>query len=144
MINPLSLLTGNPWVYAGVLAIGVAIGGGATYQVTAAFKNNTIKDLKLEAANKTVTDAVAALAQFEGDTKAISSAAALLGNAQGVLDTKFSAINKDFANAIKAHPLPIDCKPDDVRMRTLRAAVEAANSARTVGQSAIPAVPNSP
>lgn len=138
------LFTGSPWVYVGVFVAGMAVSGATTYEVTAAFKNNTIKDLKLEAANKTIADAVGALKQFEGDTKTIAALAALLGNAQGALDAKFAAINKDFANAIKAHPLPADCKPDAARLQSLIAAVAAANSARTVGQSTVPALPRTP
>lgn len=144
MMNPISLFTGSPWVYVGVFVAGMAVSGTATYAVTAAFKNNTIKDLKLEAANKTIDDAVGALAQFQGDAKTIAAAAALLGNVQGSMDARFAAINKDLANAIKAHPLPADCKPDDARLRSLIAAVAAANSARTIGQPTGPAVPRTP
>jgi hypothetical protein len=144
MFNPISLFTGNPWVYAGVFLAGAVISGAGTYEVTTAFKDNTIKDLKLAAADKTISDAVGALVQFEGDTKTISDAAKVLGSTQVNLDAKFTALSKDFSDATKAHPLPLDCKPDDVRVRSLSAAVAAANSARTVGQQVSGTVPSTP
>ncbi len=45
------------------------------------------------------------------------------------LNNKLNALAKDFANAIKAKPLPLDCIPDSVRLHNLSAAVAAANAA---------------
>ena len=41
----------------------------------------------------------------------------------------FQTVQKDFANATKAKPLPVNCKPDAGRVRALTASIAAVNSA---------------
>lgn len=59
----------------------------------------------------------------------ISAAATRLTGISDTLDTQFHNIKEDFKNAIHATPLPVDCKPDAGRLRSLTAAVNAANAA---------------
>jgi hypothetical protein len=139
-----SIFTGNPWVYAAVFAAGAVVAGGATYEVTAAFKDNTIKDLQIASKDRDVTDAKGLLKQFTADSKVIHAAAVSFGDTKIDLDNQFAKISKDFANAIKAHPLPVGCAPDAARLLNLAAAVAAANRARTAGQQSVPAVPAHP
>jgi hypothetical protein len=139
-----SIFTGNPWVYAAAFAAGAVVAGGVTYEVTAAFKDNTIKDMQIVSKDRDLTDARGLLKQFADDSNRIHGAAESFGKTKTDLDNQFAKISKDFANAIKAHPLPVGCAPDAVRLLNLAAAVAAANRARTAGQQSIPAVPAHP
>lgn len=115
--------------YAAAAALAALLAAGASYYLTALGYRLTIAQMEKAQANAAVIAATRALTQFEADSAAIHGAAIAFGTAQDDLNGKLATISKDFHAAIKAAPLPADCKPDAVRLRQLSAAVAATNSA---------------
>ena len=72
-------------------------------------------------------NAVASLKQFEAASDKIAKAANDYASVKLNFDNQFSVIAKDLANAQKIK-LPVSCKPDAGRMRSLSAAIAATNS----------------
>lgn len=135
MFNPLTMLTGNPWVYAAVGGVGILIGAATSGYVVNAIDQNTIKDQKNAAVQRQLDEATGLLKQYVGDADRIHAGATAFGNIQVDLSSQFASIDKDFKDALgkKALPLPLNCKPDPVRLQFLSSAVAAANKARTAG-----------
>lgn len=99
----------------------------------------TIANMKAVEAKADAERANQTLEKFEADAARIHDAAQGYADLQANLSSQISVISKDFKDAIKSHPLPLDCRPDDVRVRALTAAVAAANAA--AGRVTVPAVP---
>jgi hypothetical protein len=130
---PLFLLANWKWIAsASVAAI-------LTFYATSLSYRVTLSKMEREQAENVADGYRATLAMFTADADKIHEAADAYTAIQANLDGRFNAISKDFANAIKASPLPADCRPTADRLRALEAAVAAANSA--TGRGAIPAVP---
>lgn len=113
----------------------------ATYLTSMSYRI-TIAEMERDKANDGLVAANTVLKQFTADVGAIHSAAVSFGGIQADLDTQLRNASKDFHVAIKAHPLPADCKPDAVRLRSLANAITATNSA--AGLQPVPAVPGRP
>lgn len=128
--------------YAATAALAALLAGGAACYLTALGYRLTIADLKLAQANAAVQAANQSLKQFETDAAAIHGAAAAFDGARNDLSAKLGTISKDFASAVKSHPLPVDCKPSADRLRLLSGAVAATNS--TIGQQLGATVPTHP
>ncbi len=79
------------------------------------------------------------LGGFVGEVQTLNGIAADFNAANRDLSTKIGLISRDFHNATRANPLPVDCKPDPFRVQSLSAAISAANTA--AGRGAVPAVP---
>lgn len=137
-MNPLSLLTGV-WGYVAAAVVAALLATSATYYVTSRSYQVTISDMKAAEANAKATSVSASLTQLQTFIGSMHEAASAYAVQQQDMSAKFTALHKDFQNAIKASPLPLDCAPDPVRLRNLSAAVAAANAAST-GAKPIPAV----
>ena len=89
-------------------------------------KDAEIAKLQADRANDSATQAKGALADLTTASKTINDAAARFAGQQTTLGSKLDAIQKEMKNA---KPLPPDCRPDAFRLRSLEAAVSAANEA---------------
>lgn len=133
---PLFLLANWKWIAsASVAAI-------LSFYATHLWYDAKISRMETAQAEAVLDGTRATLAMFTADAARVHEAAEGFTAKQADLDSRFASISKDFANAIKARPLPVDCKPDTDRLRSLQAAVDAANTA--TGRSAVPAVPANP
>lgn len=140
MVKLFTSLLGGAWLYLAAGVVGAALSAGVTYYVVSEPYKLTISSMetasaKADAASEKANNAnlSASLAQFVSDTAAINDAATALVAVQDRVSTQFTSISKDFADVVKAHPLPADCKPDANRMLTLTAAVRDANAAAISG-----------
>jgi hypothetical protein len=131
-MNPLDLIPPQYKVLAIAIACAIALVGTFTAgcQVTAWRKNAEIADLKREHAEQQAKDSQKSLDDF------VSVSATIIKAANGAnidisgLNKQLAAIRKEFHDA-NAKPLPPDCAPDDVRMRSLTKSVEAVRKAAT-------------
>lgn len=137
MSKLLGLLGGWQGYVAAALGSALLAGIVASY-LTALPYRMTISNMKREQAEQASASSEAALKQFQQTAQNITDAANAFQGVQAGLDARFTSISQDFAHAIKARPLSPDCKPDDIRLRSLSASVAAANSA--TGRQPIPAV----
>lgn len=88
--------------------------------------NGEIANIRKEQATQIAKDANTALTDLKEATKGINDAAKGAQTEKITLANQIAALRKDIKNA---KPLPVDCKPDDVRMRNLSGAVSATNKA---------------
>lgn len=130
---PLFLLSNWKWLASGL------VGAVLSAFLVALPYRATIANMKREKAEAVADGLRLQLAQFTADADKIHEAADAYTTLQAGLDTRFASISKDFSNAIKGRPLPADCKPDPDRLRSLQAAIDAANTA--AGQQPSPAMP---
>lgn len=124
--NPLSLL----------IAAGIIFAAGCGYGWTANGwrLGAQIADVKAERANETATQNKEVLDDFVETAKKIKEQADGANADFAVLGTELAQIRKEFKNA-KAKPLPVDCRPDDVRMRSLTRSVDTVRKAVARQQS---------
>jgi hypothetical protein len=118
----------------GVGALCALLASGVSIWATSVYYRSDIAGLKLDAANVQVANSQEALVQFESATQKIALAATNYATIQETMGTKFDSVLKDFRNVKFKIPLAPDCKPDVDRLRSLSAAVTAANSYATAGQ----------
>lgn len=109
---------------------------------TATVYRLTIAQMERAQANYALVAANAVLNQFTTDANTIHGAAVSFGGIRDDLGSKLATISRDFDRATKAAPLPVDCKPDAVRLRALANAVAATNTA--AGLQPVPAVSGHP
>lgn len=94
-----------------------------------------IADLKIERANIAAAQANGALDDLTKATKNIHEAAKRYGESQIDLAGKIDDLKKDIKNET---PLPVDCKPNDSRVRKLDAGINAANKASSGNKAGRP------
>lgn len=123
--------TGKLIIAASVSAL---VAGSASMWATGIYYRSDIAQLKLAAAQAHDANSTEALKQFQDATSKISLAAGNYELIQKNMTTSFDVIIKDFKNVKFKAPLPVDCKPDNERLRVLTAAVTAANQTATAGQ----------
>lgn len=112
------------------LALGVAAACfGTGWTVQGWHKDSDIAALKLQHSNDRAAVAEKALTELQAGTRKMNDAATELTGIKLNLDGKLDKISKDLKNAQAQKPLPADCRPDDIRMLNLKAAIDAANSA---------------
>lgn len=138
---PTWLLGWQGYAIGGLLIAIVAGGGGMCLEGT--IKQHEIDGLKLAEETQAYKDADAALTQFEKDVTSINNAANTYQSDKEHMDAKFAKISKEFSDAIKADPLPIDCKPGPIRLHHLSVAVQAANDT-AIGKQPVPVVRGNP
>jgi hypothetical protein len=109
---------------AGALTAALAFGAG--WAVNGWRLGAELADLRAKHAQEQVTQATAAVSTLRADAAAIHQAAAEYAGIQSALAPKITALTKELRNA---KPLPVDCRPDVVRVRNLDAAIDAANQA---------------
>lgn len=114
-----------PWrvIAAAALAAGIFAAGWTTNGWR---KEAEIEQMKAETAQADLKGAKDALDDLVSAGKTIRAKADEFNGIQTTLVAKMDAIRKDLKNAPK---LPADCRPDDVRVRNLSDAVDAANAA---------------
>ncbi|WP_143010668.1 hypothetical protein [Cupriavidus necator] len=89
-------------------------------------KDAELAELTSARAQADLTSATVALADLQEAGAAIRARANEYNSIQTTLGAKLDAIRKDIKNAT---PLPVDCRPDDYRVRKLSDAVDAAKQA---------------
>lgn len=133
MFNPISLFTGNPWVYAGVFLTGMAIAGSATYEVVHTADTVKLQAVQLADSKVQTANISASLTQLQGFIGSMHSADADYNATLGGLNQRFAELEKEFHDAT-IKPLPADCRPDAGRLRVLTDAVSAANKGASIGK----------
>ncbi len=104
---------------------------GTGWTIQGWHKDADIAALKLQQSNDRAAVAEKALTSLQASTKQMQAAATDLTGIKLNLSDKLDTISKDLKNVQAQKPLPADCKPDDLRMLNLKAAIDAANSAAT-------------
>lgn len=119
-------LAAIPWraIGAGVLAIGISAAG---WTANGWRKDAEIDRMKTASAQADLAGANAALLDLQNAAGTIRTKADEFNATQTALGAKVDAAVKEFRNAKK--PLPVDCRPDDFRVRKLSDAVNAAKQA---------------
>lgn len=127
LVNPLSW---SPQIK--LLAVAAVLAGafGAGWTTNGWRKNVEIASLKREHAEQQAKDAQKSLDDFVAASNTIIKAANGANLDISGLNKQLAAIRKEFHDA-NAKPLPPDCAPDDVRMRSLTKSVEAVRKAAT-------------
>jgi hypothetical protein len=115
--------------YAAAGLVSALLAAGAAGYTTALNYRLAIAQMRRDQADANARNSEAALAGFVAQAGRIQSAAQDLLGLQDGLNRQFDVISRDLQNAIKSHPLPSGCMPDDGRMRALRQAVAATNTA---------------
>lgn len=118
-------------------AAAVLFGFGSGWTANGWRLNAEIARITAQHADEKTRSTSAALDDFKKTADSIASAADRYANAQANLGDKLDRIRKDLKNA---KPLPVDCKPDDVRVRNLADAIRAANEA-AAGPKPVATVP---
>jgi uncharacterized membrane-anchored protein YhcB (DUF1043 family) len=131
-MNPISWLTGI-WGYLGAAVVAGAIAGYSSYWVTSRGYQTEIAQLKLEQANARVESVQGSMDQLQHFITSMNAASTDYQASTQILLDHFAALQREFHNAIKAAPLPADCRPDAQRMRVLTEAITAANSDSAAG-----------
>ena len=85
-----------------------------------------LSELQAAHAQEGANQATDALATLKADADRIHTAATEYAGIKDTLAPKIAALTKELRNAPR---LPVDCKPDSVRVRNLETAIDAANSA---------------
>jgi hypothetical protein len=110
---------------AGLLAL-ASFGGG--FYAGHHWESVALANQKVQDAQKVAADAAAALTRLELFVNSLQAASVQYRTQTDALDAKLTSIEKEFADA-RSQPLPIDCKPDALRVRALSAAIAAVNAA---------------
>lgn len=112
------------WVYVGIAAIVAVISFGATHEIDALAYGHTIDGLKLDAKTKEAADITQSLSTLQTFITGMHTADVNYNAALDTLKGNLIAIEAEFKHATQK-PLPLDCKPDADRVRTLSDAVHA-------------------
>jgi Flp pilus assembly protein TadG len=115
----------SPFLAGAGIAAGVLL-FGAGWVINGWRLEATLSKLKVAQAVAKANQAGGALTTLQADAAAIHQAATEYAGVQNTLAPKIAALTKEIRNA---NALPVDCKPDVVRVRNLDAAIDAANSA---------------
>jgi hypothetical protein len=110
----------------GAGAVAAAVCFGAGWAVNGWRLGTDVANLRAERAQEQAAQATAAVSTLQADAAAIHQAATEYAGIQSTLAPKIAALTKELRNAPR---LPVDCRPDDVRVRNLDAAIDAANQA---------------
>jgi hypothetical protein len=125
----LTSILGGVWGYVGAAAIAAALAVPATYWITSRGYQVTIATMQRDQAKAQAASVTASLDKLQSYIASMHQAGVDYGATQATLFARLDSLNREFRNAIKPNPLPADCRPDDVRVRELTAAIEAANTA---------------
>lgn len=126
----------NPWVILGLVGFFlVSLAGTGTL----AYMRGR-DDVKAAQTKQELQQTKGLLDGFVRTADGINAAALEFGGISHDLSTNIGVISRDFHNAARNNPLPVDCKPDAFRVRSLSASIAATNTA--IGRAASPAVPN--
>lgn len=123
-MNPLAI---NPYVLLGAAALFLATGFGIGWQVNGWRLEAEVAGEKTKAAEVRAKGAEGALTDLTNAAALIKGKADEFGGIQNTLGGQIAQLRKDLKNA--PAPLPVNCKPDDYRVRKLESAIDAANQA---------------
>lgn len=115
----------GPFLAGAGIAAGVLL-FGAGWVINGWRLEAALSKLKTAQAVEKANQAAGALTTLQADAAAIHQAATEYAGIETTLAPKIAALTKELRNA---KPLPMDCRPDTLRMRNLDAAIDAANSA---------------
>ncbi len=121
-LNPYMLLI----KIGGAILAGAAIFGAGMW-LEGTIKDKTILAMQREQEKANTVNVTASLNQLQIFISKMNTASAGYESDKATLTAKLNRISKDFSDAIKAKPLPVDCRPDDMRLHNLSAAVKATN-----------------
>jgi hypothetical protein len=116
-----------PYKLALTIGAGVATGAlafGAGWVVNGWRLDSEISRLTAAHAEQRARQVTGALTTLQADTEAIHKAATEYAGIETTLAPKIAALTKELRNA---KPLPVDCRPDALRVRNLDSAIDAAN-----------------
>lgn len=116
------------WTQLAIAAAILAAGFGGGWEVNGWRLNGDLADMKTKVAETRAVGAEGALKDLTTATAGIKAAADQYTGIQNTLGSQIAQLRKDLKNA--PAPLPVDCKPDDFRVRKLDNAIDAANQAR--------------
>jgi len=111
-------------IAAAVIVATLAFGAG--WLVNGWRLNTKLSEMKAAHAKEKAEQATTALSTLKADAATIHQAATEYAAVGATLAPKLTALTKELRNAPR---LPVDCRPDDVRVRNLDSAIDAANSA---------------
>lgn len=117
----------NPYKAYFLAGAGLAVGVlafGAGWVINGWRLESALSKLKTAQAVEKANQATGALSTLRTDAAAIHQAATEYAGIETTLAPKIAALTKELRNAPR---LPVDCKPDPVRVRNLDAAIDAAN-----------------
>lgn len=136
-MNPLTLEVKAALLAAAVLAL--AGGGfGAGWFVNGALKDAEISQIRESQAIARADEAERSLQEFSQAAAGLRTSADQLLRIRKTLGAQIATLNTELTHA---PPLPADCLPDALRVRTLDAAIDAANAA-IIGQRPGAALPD--
>ncbi|GJG92818.1 hypothetical protein [Cupriavidus pauculus] len=125
-LDPRAALAAIPWRAIGAAVLSAAI-FAAGWVANGWRKDAEIDRMKTASAQADLASANAALGDLRQAGETIRTKADEFNATQTALGAKVDAAVKEFRNAKK--PLPADCRPDDLRVRKLTDAYEAAKQA---------------
>lgn len=112
------------WGYVAAAVIAAAASSWAVHEID----NGAYQSLKANYAAEDAARTAAALKQFTDIANTMHKYAGDFNAANTTLGTTLDTISKDLKNVQAKTPLPNSCHPDAGRLRSLTAAVAAANS----------------
>lgn len=127
-LNPYML-----WIKLAGFALALAAAGYVGHYVTKAVDDRAYSKLELAQSKTETANVAASLTQLQTFISNMHAADDGYNGDVADIKTQFAKLKKDLTNAF-LHPLPVDCKPDAVRLRVLGAAVDAANKAARAGK----------
>ncbi len=122
-MTPISI---NPLPALGTVVIALLVGLSIGWVANGWRLDAKISRIESAQAKAESGQSSAAVRAMKLDADAIHTAAVEFTAIQNNIGPKLDAIKKELKNA---KPLPVGCRPDDVRVRSLDAAIEAANKA---------------
>jgi len=114
----------RPFMVGAGLAAGI-LAFGAGWTINGWRLETALSKLKTAQAVEKANQAAGALSTLQADAAAIHKAATEYASIETTLAPKIAALTKELRNA---KPLPVDCRPDAVRVRNLDSAIDAANA----------------
>ncbi|WP_416046665.1 hypothetical protein [Cupriavidus basilensis] len=109
-----------------MVAAGAVLGGALAWWLQGNRYGRELAELKASRARADLSGANQALEDLRAAGATIRRKADEFAGVQTTLGAQLDAIHKDLKNA---KPLPVDCRPDDFRVRKLSDAVDAAKQA---------------
>lgn len=148
MFNPITWFTGGWQGYVAAAGLSALVVVPATAWLTSKPYQIAIAKMERDKAQGQADSWKALMDQFAADAARVHESAQTYQSIKGDMDAKFAALTKDFRDATRLHPLPVDCVPDDFRVRSFHQAIDTANrkqgEAGLVPSSRLPAVTPAP
>lgn len=125
-MNPLTI---DPLRALGGVVIMLAVGFGGGWLVNGWRLSTALAQHQADTAKAQAKSAGDALAQLESRIKAMNESSTEARSDVSSVNAKLNQISKELKNVQANRPLPAGCRPDDVRVQSIRKAVDTANAA---------------